>query len=70
MCGDSESESMVKDMEQMIAALNTTRCSCLHLTKKQILGKRESILKNYGQMNSQKRIFGFLKFRFFDLAFE
>jgi predicted alpha/beta superfamily hydrolase len=37
MCGDSESESMVKDMEQMIAALNTTRCSCLHLTKKQII---------------------------------
>ena len=37
MCGDSESESMVNDMERMIMALNVTRCSCLHLTKMKII---------------------------------
>lgn len=37
MCGSSESESMVADMERMIAVLNTTRCSCLHLTHKKVV---------------------------------
>lgn len=37
MCGDSESDTMVNDMERMITALSTTRCSCLHLTKKAII---------------------------------
>jgi predicted alpha/beta superfamily hydrolase len=33
MCGDAESETMVADMKRMIDLVNTTRCSCLHLTK-------------------------------------
>lgn len=37
MCGDSESDNMVSDMERMISTLNTTRCSCMHLTKKRIV---------------------------------
>ena len=35
MCGTSESETMESDMDKMIALVNTTRCSCLHLTKTQ-----------------------------------
>jgi predicted alpha/beta superfamily hydrolase len=37
MCGTSESETMVADMERMTSLLNTTRCSCLHLTKKRVV---------------------------------
>jgi alpha-glucosidase len=46
MCGDSESESMTSDMERMASLLNSTRCSCLHLTKKRVvpLGKHNEKL--------------------------
>lgn len=37
MCGDNESETMVADMERMIDLVNTTRCSCLHLTRTKIV---------------------------------
>lgn len=37
MCGGNESETMVADMERMIDLVNTTRCSCLHLTRTKIV---------------------------------
>ena len=37
MCGDAENENMVTDMEKMIDLVNKTRCSCLHLTKSNIV---------------------------------
>ena len=33
MCGDSESENMVADMEKMENLIREKRCDCLHLTK-------------------------------------
>lgn len=37
MCGGNESETMVADMERMIDLVNTTRCSCLHLTRTKVV---------------------------------
>ena len=37
LCGDSESETMVNDMNKMVDLVNDKRCSCMHLTKKVIV---------------------------------
>lgn len=37
LCGDSESETMVHDMNKMVDLVNEKRCSCMHLTKKVII---------------------------------
>ena len=37
MCGDNESEDMVADMNKMEHIVNTKRCNCLHLNKKEII---------------------------------
>ena len=37
MYGDNEDETMVADMERMIDLVNTTRCSCLHLTRTKVV---------------------------------
>ncbi len=37
LCGDSESDDMVSDMEKMNNIVSTKRCDCLHLTKKVIV---------------------------------
>ena len=37
LCGDSESETMVHDMNKMVDLVNDKRCSCMHLTKKVIV---------------------------------
>lgn len=53
MCGDSESESMVTDMNKMIELVNKTRCSCMHLTKTNVVvnGKHNEKLwsKEFGK---------------------
>jgi alpha-glucosidase len=49
MCGDSESDSMVADMERMIDLVNDKRCSCLHLTHTKIVAQgkhNETLWKN------------------------
>jgi predicted alpha/beta superfamily hydrolase len=37
LCGDKESDDMVKDMTKMERLLDTKRCYCLHLTKSKIV---------------------------------
>lgn len=37
LCGDKESDDMVKDLEKMEKLLDTKRCYCLHLTKSKIV---------------------------------
>lgn len=37
LCGDKESDDMVKDMTKMELLLDTKRCYCLHLTKSKIV---------------------------------
>lgn len=37
LCGDKESDEMVKDMTKMERLLDTKRCYCLHLTKSKIV---------------------------------
>ena len=37
LCGDKESDDMVKDMTKMERLLDTKRCYCLHLTKSRIV---------------------------------
>ena len=37
LCGDKESDDMVKDMTKMEKILDTKRCYCLHLTKSKIV---------------------------------
>lgn len=37
LCGDNESDDMVKDMKKMERLLDTKRCYCLHLTKSKIV---------------------------------
>lgn len=37
MCGDSESETMVDDINQMIQLIRQKRCDCLHLHKTKIV---------------------------------
>ncbi|TDE04167.1 alpha/beta hydrolase [Flavobacterium hiemivividum] len=37
LCGDKESEDMIADMNKMEHLVNTKRCSCLHLNKKEII---------------------------------
>jgi predicted alpha/beta superfamily hydrolase len=37
LCGDKESDDMVKDMTKMEHLLDTKRCYCLHLTKSKIV---------------------------------
>ncbi len=37
LCGDNESETMVADMERMIGLTHSKRCSCLNLTRKNIV---------------------------------
>ena len=37
LCGDSESENMVKDLNKMEKLLDENRCACLKLTKKEII---------------------------------
>ncbi|WP_338376594.1 alpha/beta hydrolase-fold protein [uncultured Flavobacterium sp.] len=37
MCGDSESENMVADMEKMENLIREKRCDCLHLTKMKVV---------------------------------
>ncbi len=53
LCGDSESETMVADMNKMIGLVNTTRCSCMHLTKSRVVvgGKHNEKLwsKEFGK---------------------
>jgi alpha-glucosidase len=53
MCGDSESENTVADMEKMVDLVNDKRCTCLHLTKKVVIanGKHNEKLwaKEFGK---------------------
>lgn len=53
LCGDSESETMVADMNKMIGLVNTTRCYCMHLTKSRVVvgGKHNEKLwaKEFGK---------------------
>ena len=53
LCGDSESETMVNDMNKMVDLVNDKRCSCMHLTKKVIVagGKHNEKLwsKEFGK---------------------
>ena len=37
LCGDSESEDMVSDMERMTKIMAENRCECLHLTKQVVV---------------------------------
>ncbi|MFH6994650.1 alpha/beta hydrolase [Flavobacterium sp. FlaQc-48] len=37
LCGDKESDDMVKDMTKMERLLDTKRCYCLHLTKSKVV---------------------------------
>ena len=37
LCGDSESEDMVADMERMTKIMAENRCDCLHLTKQVVV---------------------------------
>ncbi|MFH7002223.1 alpha/beta hydrolase [Flavobacterium bizetiae] len=41
LCGDKESDDMVKDMTKMERLLDTKRCYCLHLTKSKIVKSGE-----------------------------
>lgn len=41
LCGDKESDDMVKDMNKMEKLLDTKRCYCLHLTKSRIVNGGE-----------------------------
>ena len=41
LCGDKESDDMVKDMTKMERLLDTKRCYCLHLTKSKIVKNGE-----------------------------
>ncbi|WP_333809616.1 alpha/beta hydrolase [Flavobacterium sp.] len=53
LCGDSESESMVQDMDKMVDLVNDKRCTCMHLTKKVVIkgGKHNEKLwsKEFGK---------------------
>ncbi|UGS22848.1 alpha/beta hydrolase [Flavobacterium channae] len=53
MCGDSESETMVSDMDKMTHLVNEKRCTCMHLTKKVVVtgGKHNENLwaKEFGK---------------------
>lgn len=53
LCGDSESENMVQDMDKMVDLVNDKRCTCMHLTKKVVIkgGKHNEKLwsKEFGK---------------------
>jgi len=53
MCGDSEGETTVADMDKMVDLVNGKRCTCMHLTKKTVIanGKHNEKLwaKEFGK---------------------